>query len=157
MLKRVIHYTDFDGNDRTELFLFNLTSAEMMELSVSHGGDLSAYIERIAKKERDPAAIVSLVKEIILTSYGEKSDDGTHFIKSDERREAFACSAAYSALFTELFLDGDKQTNFIKSIMPPDWENTTKRLEKSGKKTEGPEWLKQADAKVELMEKLLDS
>lgn len=133
MLKRMISYTDFDGNDRTELFLFNLTSAEMMELSVSHGGDLNAYIERIVK-DSDSAAIVNLVKEIILTSYGEKSDDGKRFVKSDELREAFASSAAYSALFTDLFLDSGKQMDFIKSIMPPDWENVRKRLEKEGKK-----------------------
>ena len=31
MLKKEITYEDFDGNERTETFLFNLTDAEVLD------------------------------------------------------------------------------------------------------------------------------
>ena len=35
MLKKEITYIDFDGNNRTEVFYFNLTKAEVAEMELS--------------------------------------------------------------------------------------------------------------------------
>ena len=136
MLRRLITYKDFDGKEHTELFYFNLTSAEMMELSVSRDGDLDAYIKRIVKEDNRPA-IIAMVKDFILSSYGVKSEDGKSFIKSEEARTAFAQSAAYSALFVELFTDSTTQTAFVKSIIPPDWDEVRGKLEKAAQTSGG--------------------
>lgn len=129
MLKRIIKYTDFNNEEQAETFYFNLTSAEMMELSVSHGGNLQAYIEKL-QRDKDNERIVALVKEIILLSYGVKSGDGRQFKKNEELRKAFVSSAAYSALFTELVFDDTKQMAFVEGIMPPDWKEISARAEK---------------------------
>ena len=44
MIKKVISYTDFDGNPRVEEFWFNLTKAEMMDLGLSKDGGYDKYI-----------------------------------------------------------------------------------------------------------------
>ena len=127
MLKRLITYTDFDGRDQTELFFFNMTNAEMMSLSVSREGNLEAYVRKLFDKE-DVGGILDLIHDLILTSYGVKSEDGKRFIKSRQLREEFSQSAAYDVLFSELMLDGEKQKAFIDGIVPPDWPEYVKKL-----------------------------
>ena len=66
----------------------------------------------------DAAAIVATIKEFVLKSYGEKTDDGKRFIKSPEISEAFMQTEAYSQLITELLSDDAKSSEFILGIMP---------------------------------------
>ena len=47
MLKKTISYTDYDGNQRTEDFYFNLSKAEITEMELSMEGGMRAYIKRI--------------------------------------------------------------------------------------------------------------
>ena len=47
MLKKTISYTDYDGNQRTEDFYFNLSKAEITEMELSMEGGMRAYIQRI--------------------------------------------------------------------------------------------------------------
>ena len=47
MVKETIKYFDFDGNERTETFCFNLTKAECMEMELSTSGGLENAINRI--------------------------------------------------------------------------------------------------------------
>ena len=44
MIKKVISYTDFDGNPRVEEFWINLTKAEMMDLGLSKEGGYDKYM-----------------------------------------------------------------------------------------------------------------
>ena len=41
MLKKTINYTDYNGNERTEDFYFNLTEAEILEMEMSKTGGLA--------------------------------------------------------------------------------------------------------------------
>ena len=50
MLKKTITYTDYDGNTRTDEFLFNLNKAELTEMELSYNGGLSKMIEKIVNK-----------------------------------------------------------------------------------------------------------
>lgn len=59
-------------------------------------------------------------EEIILTAYGEKSDDGRRFVKSDELSQAFKETEAYSELFMELLTDDKAAAAFINGILPKD-------------------------------------
>lgn len=117
MLKKTITYVDYDGNERTEDFYFNLSKAEIAEMELSAEGGLTKLIERIVAAQ-DGKKIVEIFKDLILRAYGEKSPDGKRFIKSPELRDAFAQTEAYSELFMELATNADASTAFVNGIIP---------------------------------------
>lgn len=117
MIKKTMTYTDYDGNQRTEDFYFNLTKAEVAEMEMSTAGGLDKMINRIIA-EQDGKRIIELFKDLVLRSYGKKSDDGRRFIKSQELREDFAQTEAYSDLFMELATDADAAAKFVNGIVP---------------------------------------
>lgn len=125
MLKKSITYTDYDGNERTEDFRFNLTEAEVAEMEMSAQGGMERMINKIVAA-RDSEKLVKLFKEIILKAYGEISDDGRRFIKSRELSEGFAQTEAYSILFMELATDHEAATAFVNGIMPKPKDNVSK-------------------------------
>ena len=67
---------------------------------------------------QDTVAIMEQFKRIILLSYGEKSDDGRRFIKSEELSKQFSETEAYSQLFMELATDDKAASAFITAVMP---------------------------------------
>lgn len=115
MLKKTITYTDYNGVERTEDFYFNLSRAEIAEMSGV--GGLVEKLQGIASTE-DPAAIIKIFKELILKAYGEKSVDGKRFIKSNEISEAFSQTEAYSQLFMEMATDAKAAADFFNNIIP---------------------------------------
>ena len=117
MLKKTITYTDYNGNERTEDFYFNLTKAEIMEMQLSTNGGLDSMIKKIVDS-KDAPSIIKIFKELILKAYGEKSDDGKRFMKSEEISDAFSQTEAYSQLFMELATDADAATKFVNGIVP---------------------------------------
>lgn len=117
MIKKTMTYTDYDGNQRTEDFYFNLTKAEVAEMQMSAAGGLDKMINRIIA-EQDGKRIIELFKDLVLRSYGKKSDDGRRFIKSQELRDEFAQTEAYSDLFMELATDADAAAKFVNGIVP---------------------------------------
>lgn len=121
MFKKTIAYTDFDGVERKEDFYFNLTKAELLEMQMSIDGGLKGYLERIVKTQSQPE-LVKMFKEIIMKAYGEKSPDGKRFMKSDEIRQNFECTEAYSELFMELATNSDAAAEFINALLPADFK-----------------------------------
>lgn len=117
MLKKKITYTDYNGVERTEEFLFNLTQAEVTEMELSTPGGLVETINKIVES-KDGKEIIALFKEIILKSYGEKSPDGRRFVKSKELSEAFSQTEAYSILFMELATNAELSAAFVNAIVP---------------------------------------
>lgn len=117
MLKKTITYTDYDGVERTEDFFFNLSKAEIAEMELSNYGGMERLIQQIAMTQ-DRKRLIDLFKEIILKSYGEKSQDGRRFIKSKELSEAFSQTEAYSELFMQLATNTDAAAAFVNGIMP---------------------------------------
>jgi hypothetical protein len=123
MLKREIKYEDFDGNEQTDIFYFNISKPEMVELEVEYPEGLKGFIEKIIET-KDNKELINQFKRIILLAYGKKSDDGKRFIKNDELREEFSQTAAYQALFIELATVDNAAADFITGILPKDF--TTK-------------------------------
>lgn len=117
MLKKSITFMDYNDVERTMDFYFNLSKAEVAEMELSVSGGLVSMLNRIVQSQ-DNKAIVEIFKEIILKSYGEKSADGLRFVKSQELRDAFSQTEAYSILFIELATDSKAATDFINSIIP---------------------------------------
>lgn len=117
MLKKNIKYVDYDGNNRAEDFYFNLNKAEVIELQLGTVGGLTKTLEKIVQ-EKDTSRIIEYFKTIILKAYGEKSADGRRFIKSQELRDAFEQTEAYSELFMELASDAKMAAEFINGVLP---------------------------------------
>ena len=117
MLAKKMTYTDYDGNERTETFYFNLSKAELIEMQLSVDGGMEKELQRMIDA-KDVTHLAASFKRVILKAYGEKSADGKRFIKSPEISEAFSQTEAYSDLFTELMTDADKASEFMNSIIP---------------------------------------
>lgn len=117
MLKRTFTYTDYNGQSRTEDFYFNLTRAEVNELDMSAYGGLQAMMNRLLD-EKNTEEIVKIFKRIILSSVGQKSMDGRRFIKTEEIRNDFYQTEAYSQLFCELIANQDDALGvFIRGVV----------------------------------------
>lgn len=117
MLKKNIKYVDYDGNERAEDFYFNLNKAEVIELQLGTVGGLTKTLEKIVQ-EKDSSRIIEYFKTLILKAYGEKSADGRRFVKSQELRDAFEQTEAYSELFMELASNAKMAAEFVNGVLP---------------------------------------
>jgi len=120
MIKETIKYEDYNGQEQSEDFYFNLTKLEMMEMEIDHDGGkggLKDYIDKLTKTTAGSEAY-HLFKDIILASCGQKSDDGRRFIKNDEIRTDFEQSPAMAELIFSIIQDGEKAARFVRGILP---------------------------------------
>lgn len=127
MHKETITYTDYDGNERTENFYFNLNQAELTEMDLSTSGGMKKMLERIIS-EQDSRKIVEIFKEIICKSYGVKSPDGRRFIKSQEVLDDFVQTEAYNQLFMKLATDAQVAAQFMNDIIPQEVSEAAKQI-----------------------------
>ena len=135
MLKKTITYEDYDGNTRTEDLYFFLSKSELMDMEFTTPGGFANKLERVTKAQ-DGAEIMKIFKEIILKSYGEKSEDGRSFIKKRNGvnlSEAFEQTEAYNQLYTELLTNPDKASAFVNGIMPKDIMNEVNKMDMQAK------------------------
>ena len=117
MLKEKIKYVDYNGLEREEEFYFNLNKVELVELQLNTPGGFDKKLSEAIEKQDIPS-IVSIVKDLVIKSYGVKSEDGKRFIKSKELTDSFVQSEAYNTLFMKIVSDADYATKFINSIIP---------------------------------------
>lgn len=115
MLKKTVSYVDFRGNERTEDFYFHLSKAELIKYNYYDGG-LEKRIRDIVESE-NAYELMNIVEEIIKISYGERSEDGRRFMKSEELSKAFMETEAYSEIFYELVSDDEKMSAFINGLV----------------------------------------
>lgn len=116
MLTKIANYTDYNGNERTQTCYFNMTKAEILEFNMNKPNGVIAYITQMMNQNRNDLVFATF-KELILTAYGERTEDG-RFIKNSQIREAFACSEAYSEIFLEVVNNEDAMAAFVNGIMP---------------------------------------
>ena len=117
MFKQKLTYKDYDDNERTEDFYFNLNRAEILEMEMETAGGVQKMLEKIIAAQ-DTKSLIAVFKDLILRAYGEKSLDGKHFVKSKALTEAFSQTEAYSDLFFKLATDTDAATLFVNGIIP---------------------------------------
>lgn len=117
MLKKIITYTDYNGVERTEPFYFNLSKAELMEMELGVTGGMTEMLDKIIAA-KDAPSLMKTFKEMIMKSYGIKSDDGKRLIKSEELSIAFTQTEAYSVMFMELITDDKAAADFVNGIIP---------------------------------------
>lgn len=116
MLAEKIKYVDLDGNELEETFYFNLSKAELVELELIYGG-IEDYMNRLIQ-DRNTAELVLFYKAFILKAYGKRAQDRKHFVKSQELRDKFEQTDAFSELFYKLVLDVDYAKRFLTGILP---------------------------------------
>lgn len=119
MLAKTFKYVDYFGNAREEIHYFNLTKTEIVELNFSRTGGLEKVLQNITET-KDEVKLMKEFKNIILSSYGVKSDDGRRLMKSPEISKAFEETPMYDQLMQELITDADAAVNFVNAIMPKD-------------------------------------
>lgn len=128
MFKKTITYTDYDGNRRTEDFYFNLSKEEVVSWLTTTGGyTLDKVMEKLVKTSNDKE-VIEIFKDLIYRAYGEKSLDGRRFIKSEEVKNNFMETEAFSDLFMELISDGKKAAEFFKAIIPQDLAEDIRKI-----------------------------
>ena len=123
MIKKTITYDDVDGNSRTDDFYFNLYKLEIAEMELKYEGGLSAYLEKLTKTTSGNDAYY-LFKDIILASYGKRTDEGG-FTKKDANgrplRETFEEHPALGELIFQFMGEGGAEIaqEFIQGLFPP--------------------------------------
>lgn len=119
MLKKTITYEDWNGEERTEDFYFNLTRTELIEMEVGMipGKSLTETLQTLIT-DNDMNTIVKTIKDIVLKAYGVKSSDGKRFVKNQDVRDSFEQNPAYDILYMELATDSEKAADFLNGIMP---------------------------------------
>ena len=138
MLKKEITYENFDGEEVTDTFYFNVSKPEIIELELEVDGGFGRMMERIVEAG-NTKLLIKEFKRIIFLAYGVKSEDGKRFIKSDEIREEFSQTAAYSELFMQLALDADAAAEFIKGILPKDLSDTIEEVKPAVESPQPPQ------------------
>ena len=131
MHKETITYEDYNGIERTEEFLFNFSKAEIMEMQYGISGGLDAMLKKIVAT-KDMPGLITIFKDLVLKAYGQKSPDGRRFIKSQELRDDFESTPAYSIIFMKYATNDVAGAEFINNIIPAD---IAKELAKQEKKT----------------------
>ena len=111
MYKKSINYTGFDGNEETLVAYFNINQMEATRLNAKYDGNITKFIEQVVES-KDLTRMLDFIEDMILSAYGERSEDGLRFVKNAEVRENFSQTLAYEALFGELLMNPDAVAEF---------------------------------------------
>lgn len=127
MIKKTIKFNDLDGKPLEETFYFNLRRDELMRMEfMEDGGSYSDHIKKIAEA-KNGGQIFDTFEQIIRASLGYRHEDGVQFVKEKAYTDRFMNSEAYSELFTELMMGGEKDwADFINGIMSISQEDIAK-------------------------------
>lgn len=120
MIRKTITFTNFDDKKVTETHWFNMTRQQMIEWEMRTGEGLQEFFIRISQSG-NKELLYEAFEDLLLRSYGIKSDDGSEHAKSPEISQRFKNTAAFDEFFMDFFSNEDKAMEFIRGIMPKDW------------------------------------
>jgi hypothetical protein len=132
MIRKEITFDGIEG-PVTEEFYFALTTAELMEQMLEVVGDVRGDLAeqlRAVVESNDPKLILSTFKRIVLNSVGKR--DGAKFLKDAKTREDFEGSGAYSELLFEMITNAGFAAQFIKAMLPKNFEEKVKQINDAG-------------------------
>ena len=124
MIKRTIAYKDFDGNPVTEDYCFHMMEADFVDLDFKYEdfGGLRGYLTKLVKDiqelgENAPKRpMYEFLKEMITVSVGKRV--GNRFDRSQEIKDRFFQTGAYSGFLIDLLNDPEGIPAFIEGITP---------------------------------------
>lgn len=121
MFKHTVKYTDFNGNTREREVAFNLSAMELISLQRDTPGGYAELLTNVANSG-DGLKMWGVFEDLVKRAYGERSDDGTKFIKvapdGHKLVDDFVQSAAYEAFMINLITDVELGANFINQLIP---------------------------------------
>lgn len=147
MLRKIIPYTDYDGNPQEYEAYFNLTKTECMDLDLEYEeeGGLLEHLKNLFKNRVDgeipkkPA--VDFIKLLVERAYGIRpKEDRSLFLKEDEDGRPlvrkFKQHPAYD-VFVYAILSGEESldefaANVLPNVPEKDLEEAKKKLEAEG-------------------------
>lgn len=124
MIKKRIRYEDFNGNVREEDHYFHISKTELLD-NLDLRVRLEAVQQMIGGAERELSdfetkAMIDLIRDVIDLAYGQRSEDGKRFHKSEDVLASLKESPAYDELLFTLFDTPEEASEFIVGIFPKD-------------------------------------
>lgn len=126
-------YTDYNGQEREEVFYFNFSKGELLDLEWRTPGGLEQYMKNIMAM-MDGQKLADMFKMLIEKSYGVKSPDGREFIKTPEVLNNFKFTEAYSDLYMLLATDSTAAAAFVNGIFPKEAVEAAKKQHEMAEK-----------------------
>lgn len=141
MLKKTVSFKDFNGVERSEDLYFHVSKRSILTASdavydeiIKIGQDLEerAKVLQAAESEideNDPLSdnnlilaesvrmVARLLDRLVDLSYGERTQDGSRFVKSPEVLEKFKQSAVYDAFVEHMITHQDEMLSFIERLL----------------------------------------
>lgn len=131
MFKKDLTFKNFLGNEVTKTLRFNLSEDEMLDLVREDSRFEPGYLYYVMEQQDYPM-MMDILRKIIVLSYGELSNDGMTFRKTDEQALDFLQSAAYSAFRDSLLEEPEQFNAFLIGVFPSKFSKLIKeRLENS--------------------------
>lgn len=117
MVRRSITYKNFKDEEVTRWFQFNISKTELVDLDKSYGGQFKEVIEA-AVDAKDGMKLYDIIKDLIIRSNGEATEDGERFIKTKEVQDKLTETDALSEFIFGM-LDGDAKPllSFIEELL----------------------------------------
>lgn len=131
MYAKKIKYTDYNDIPHEETFYFNLNRAEILKMMVTDSDATLDQVFEYFQQTRNAGKLLTMVEDLIKSSYGIKSADGKSFIKRPEYLEAFVQSEAYSELLSELLNDSEAAAEFFVHILPKNLQEEVDKIYKN--------------------------
>lgn len=134
MYSKKVPYKDFKDRPGNATVYFNLTEREVFKLL----GELQAvfaWIDSIRDKEvreiptEDVVAFYNNFEDILLTAWGEPSEDGMHFRKGG--RYDFEESAIFNACMVLFITDPSETMKLIEGILPSGMDQLVKTADEN--------------------------
>lgn len=120
MLKKDFTYKNIDGEEVTETWYFNLSTAELAKMHLTADGDIVAHLKNVVAS-KNGKTIIAAFEDVIRRSVGRRGGpDGKSFVKSPAIADEFMGSEAYSDFFITLVTDAHAAAEFINGVMPGD-------------------------------------
>ena len=124
MIKRTVTYKDFDGNPVSEDYCFHMMEADFVDLDFKYEefGGLRGYLTQLVKDIQDKGEnapkrpMYEFLKEMISVSVGKRV--GNRFDRSQDIKDRFFQTGAYSGFLIELLNDPEGIPTFIEGITP---------------------------------------
>ena len=127
MLKKIVKFEDFNGEQQEAEVHFNLTKTELANYYAQFEGGFDQHFKD-AVRRGDIQTVSELMFNFIHLSYGQKSPDGLRFIKTEEDLQLFQQTAVYDQICTEVMSDVDSFLDFVYAIVPKKVGEEAKKL-----------------------------
>lgn len=122
MYTTTVNYKNLDGVDVKEELMFSLSTIEVARLGAKYsqnGGDLIEHIQKVSASQ-DWYANINMLADLALDGFGQRSADGSRFIKTPEVRTNFEHSLAFAEFIEKLITDPEEAQRFGSGLINVD-------------------------------------